>query len=43
MGKSPYMQAVVIDDIDDDAMLLGSMVKVKITEGYNNSLKGVIL
>lgn len=38
-GKSPYLQTVIVDGSDE---LIGKIVKVKITEAYQNSLSGII-
>ncbi|MDR2007989.1 MAG: tRNA (N6-isopentenyl adenosine(37)-C2)-methylthiotransferase MiaB [Alphaproteobacteria bacterium] len=41
VGKSPYMQAVAVDNAPTDA--LGKIYKVKITKNYNTSLIGEIV
>lgn len=41
VGKSPYMQAVIIDDIAPN--MIGSTVDVKIIASGKNSLRGVML
>ena len=41
VGKSPYMQAVLCNDIGQE--YLGKMVKLKIQESYQNSLNGLLV
>ena len=41
VGKSPYMQAVILDDASED--LMGSLVKLKINLGHKNSLVGSVV
>jgi tRNA-2-methylthio-N6-dimethylallyladenosine synthase len=41
VGKSPYMQAVIVDNADKN--LLGKIVSLKITDGHQNSLLGHIV
>lgn len=46
IGKSPYMQSVVIDMKDDDAIqqvLANRLVKVHIVDAFQNSIRGELL
>ena len=41
VGKSPYMQAVLCNDVGQE--YLGKMVKLKIQDSYQNSLNGLLV
>jgi tRNA-2-methylthio-N6-dimethylallyladenosine synthase len=41
IGKTPYMQSVPIEG--EKSLLFGNFLDVKITEGFNNSLSGVLV